>query len=177
MCQKVPKLAKITWNIIFRHFSNISTSCNLVMNMFSGSTNLWGLLIVFLSFNALYLCYKGLLSDSYGRKIGQNYIKYEFWSLSEHFHFTEVRNEYFFDITNLWRLLRRIWTLISKNLQNRANFSKIVHFWAIFPGKTNPHLKTTKDNAVIYTNFEHILYTSTSQKLQHFLAVLIIGNF
>ena len=34
----VPKLAKITWNMTFGHFSHISTSRKLEMDSFSGST-------------------------------------------------------------------------------------------------------------------------------------------
>ena len=39
----VPKLSKITLNMTFEHFSNISTSQKLEFNTFSGSTNLWRL--------------------------------------------------------------------------------------------------------------------------------------
>ena len=81
----VPKLDKITCNMTFGHFSNISTSWKLEMNIFSGSTNLRRLLGEYEPFNALYCYCKGLLSLSYGPKIGQNYMKYDFWALFKHF--------------------------------------------------------------------------------------------
>ena len=66
------------------------------MNMFSGSTNLRRLLGEYEPFNALYCYCKGLLSLSYGPKIGQNYMKYDFWVLFKQFPLAKVRNEYFF---------------------------------------------------------------------------------
>ena len=44
---KGPKISQNYMKYNIWALFNISTSCNLVMNMFSGSTNLWGLLGVF----------------------------------------------------------------------------------------------------------------------------------
>ena len=56
MGHMVQRLDKITYNMALGHFSNISTSRKLKMNMFSGSNNLWRLLGEHEPFNALY-CY------------------------------------------------------------------------------------------------------------------------
>ena len=47
------------------------------MNPFPGSTNLWRLLGEYEPFKVLCWWCKGLLSGSYGPKIGQNCMKYD----------------------------------------------------------------------------------------------------
>ena len=63
----------------FRHFSVIFTSKTKKkeMNPFSGSTILWSILEEYEPFNVLPWYFMGLLSGSYGPKIGQNCMKYD----------------------------------------------------------------------------------------------------
>ena len=75
------KIAQITKYTTFRHFKCISTSKNLVLNTFSGSTNLWRLLGEYGHLGVLLCWYMGLLSGSEGLKIAQNDQIYDFWAL------------------------------------------------------------------------------------------------
>ena len=52
------------------------------MNTFSGSTIFWGLLAEYEPLIVRHCYCKRLLSGSYDSKIGQNYMKYDFWALS-----------------------------------------------------------------------------------------------
>ena len=74
------------------------------MNTFSGSTIFWGLLAEYEPFNLNY-CYCKGLSSGYP-KIGQNYMKYDFWALFNHFSFGKILEmNTFSGITIFWRLL------------------------------------------------------------------------
>ena len=71
------------------------------MNTFSGSTIIFRLLEVYYIYEPLseLYCYcKGLPSGScpYGPKIGQNYMKYDFRALFDHFYFKKDGNESIF---------------------------------------------------------------------------------
>ena len=65
------------------------------INPFSGSTILWSILGEYEPFNILRYC-KGLLSGSYGPKIGQNCMKYDILALFKHFCYKKDRNESIF---------------------------------------------------------------------------------
>ena len=73
----VPKLAKIACNTTFWELSNIFTPKKIEINPFTGSTILWSILGDFEPCNVLCWYCTGLLSGSYGPKIGQNCMKYD----------------------------------------------------------------------------------------------------
>ena len=80
------KTAQITKYMTFGHFQCIFTSKNLVLNTFSGSTNLWWLLGEYGHLGVLLCSYMGFLSGSEVLKIAQNDQIYDFWALI-YFHF------------------------------------------------------------------------------------------
>ena len=74
-------MIKITKYMAFGHFKGISTSKNLVLSTFSGSTNLWRLLGEYRPLGVLLCYYIGLLSGSGGLKIAPNDQISDFWAL------------------------------------------------------------------------------------------------
>ena len=65
---------------------------------FSGSTIFWRLLGEYEPLSVPYCYCKGLSSESraYGPKIGQNFLKYDFWALFDHFHFKKDSDKFIF---------------------------------------------------------------------------------
>ena len=80
---------------------------NIEMNIFSGGTFFWRLLGEYEPLSVPYCYCKELSSESraYGPKVGQNYMKYDFWALYDHFHFKKIVMNSFSGSTNLCRLL------------------------------------------------------------------------
>ena len=76
------------------------------MNPLSGSTILWSILGEYEPFNVLPWYCKGLLSGSYGPKIGQNCMKYDILALLCHFHFKKIEINQYSGSTILWSILR-----------------------------------------------------------------------
>ena len=89
----------------FWNFKSISTSLNLILNTFSGTTNLQRLLGEYESLNALLCQYMGLLSGSEGLKVCSKLPNIRLFGQLRAF---PLQNcfEYIFFVTNLWRLFR-----------------------------------------------------------------------
>ena len=75
------KLLKMIKYTTFGHFKYISTSKNLVLNTFSGSSILWRLLGEYELLGVLLCWYMGYLSGSEGLQNDQNYQIHDFWTL------------------------------------------------------------------------------------------------
>ena len=85
---------------LFEHFYFTKV---IEMNSFSGSTIFWGLFGEYQPFNLNY-CYCKGLSSGYP-KIGQTYMKYDFWALLIIFPVGKLEMNAFSGITIFWRLL------------------------------------------------------------------------
>ena len=77
------------------------------MIFFSGSTIFWRLLGEYEHLSVPYCYCKGLSSESraYGPKIGQNYMKYDFWALFDHLTLKKIEMSPISGSTILWSIL------------------------------------------------------------------------